>query len=142
MPMLSWTSGSKKLRARRGSSKTNARETSACRIENSHQYPALRSASVNGVGILEIQRSKKPRMSEGPKRSQIAWRRFESSFGGPATTKSIASQMGEDVGVVRGISVPATPSWPRWLPDAPAARALVRATSTDLYMFSVVRRVQ
>ena len=66
----------------------------------------------------------------------------ESSSGGPATTESIASQMSEDVRVVRGIPVPATPSWPRWLPDALADRALVRATSTDLCMYGVVRRAQ
>ena len=66
----------------------------------------------------------------------------ESSSGGLATTKSIASQVSEDVRVVRGIPVPASPSWPRWLPGALADRALVRATSTDLCMYGVVRRVQ
>ena len=67
----------------------------------------------------------------------------ESTSGGPATTKSIASQMSEDdVRVVRGIPVPATPSWPRWLPGALADRALVRAASTDLCMYGVVRRAR
>ena len=66
----------------------------------------------------------------------------ESSSGGPATTESPVSQMAKDVRVVRGIPVPAIPSWPRWLPDALAARALVRATSADLRMYGVVRRAQ
>ena len=66
----------------------------------------------------------------------------ESSSGGPATTESIASQIPEDVRVVRGIPVPATPSWPRWLTDALAARANIRASSTDLCMYGVVRRAK
>ncbi|MDA8358793.1 MAG: hypothetical protein M0Z95_21425 [Actinomycetota bacterium] len=67
----------------------------------------------------------------------------ESSSGGPPTTESIASQGPEAVLIVRGIPVQAhTPSWPRWLPDALAARALVRASSTDLCMYGVVRRAQ
>lgn len=53
----------------------------------------------------------------------------ESGSGGSATTEAIASQMSEDVRVVRGIPVPDTPSWPRWLTDALAARANTRAAA-------------
>ena len=67
----------------------------------------------------------------------------ESSSGGPPTAGSIASHGLEAVSIVRGIPVRAhKPSWPRWLPDALAARALLRATSTDLCMYGVVRRAQ
>jgi hypothetical protein len=72
MPMLSATSASKNERARRGSSSTIVRDTSTWRIDNSHQYPAARSAVVNGVGISEVQRSKNACTSPGPNRSQIA----------------------------------------------------------------------
>ena len=40
MSRLSAISASKNARARRGASKTMVRETSTCRIDSSHQYPA------------------------------------------------------------------------------------------------------
>src|SRR5262249_36525445 len=48
---LSAISASKNDRARCGASKTTVRETSTCRIEHSHQYPASRSVLPNGIGI-------------------------------------------------------------------------------------------
>src|SRR5215208_3502675 len=73
-PTLSATRASKNPRARRGSSKTIVRLTSTWRMDSSHQYPAARSVSVRGVGIWVIQRSKKPWIVAGPRRSQIRCR--------------------------------------------------------------------
>ncbi len=69
---LSVTSASKNDRAWRGASNTRVRETSTCRIDSSHQYPAARSWSVSGSGRILIQRSKNTPMVPGPSRSQIA----------------------------------------------------------------------
>jgi hypothetical protein len=49
-PMLSAISASKKARTRRGTSNTMVRDTSTWRIDSSHQYPAARSAALNGSG--------------------------------------------------------------------------------------------
>ena len=53
---LSAISASKNDRARRGASKTMVRETPACLIEHSHQYPASRSLLPKGMGIQCIHR--------------------------------------------------------------------------------------
>jgi hypothetical protein len=45
------------------------RETSTWRIEMSHQYPAARSASVNGSGNRAHQRSQNTRIVPGPRAS-------------------------------------------------------------------------
>ena len=50
------------------------RETSTWRIDNSHQYPASRSAAVSGSGMRDIHRSKNTVMVPGPSRSQVACR--------------------------------------------------------------------
>ena len=62
--------------------------------------------------------------------------------GGLVTANSIAVQTSEDVKVIRGLPMPATPVWPSWFPGALTARALMRASSTDLYMYGVVRRTR
>ena len=72
MSRLSATSAAKNDRAWRGASNTTVREVSTCRIDSSHQYPAARSAGVNGNGKMLIQRSKNTSMVPGPSRSQIA----------------------------------------------------------------------
>ena len=57
---LSATSASKNARPLRGAGRTPCvRDTSICRIDNSHQYPAARSAGVSGTGSRASQRSKK-----------------------------------------------------------------------------------
>src|SRR5664279_3614456 len=65
------TSASKNARPLRGSSNTIVRDTSTCRIDNSHQYPCSRSAAVNGSGNPGHHRSANAAMSAGPSRSQI-----------------------------------------------------------------------
>ena len=69
---LSAISASKKDRARRGASKTMVRETPACRIEHSCQYPASRSLLPNGIGIRCIHRWANTSMVPGWSRSQIS----------------------------------------------------------------------
>ena len=79
MSRLSTTRASKKFRAWRGASNTMVREVSICRIDSSHQYPAARSAGVNGSGSTDIHRSKNASMSSGPSRSQMVCSRAGSS---------------------------------------------------------------
>ena len=69
---LSAISASKNDRARCGASKTIVRETSTCRIEHSHQYPASRSLLPNGIGIRCIHRWANTSMVPGWSRSQIS----------------------------------------------------------------------
>jgi hypothetical protein len=69
---LSATRVSKNARPLRGWSNTNVRDTSTCRIDNSHQYPWPWSAAVNGNGNRGHHRSANAAMSAGPSRSQIA----------------------------------------------------------------------
>ena len=72
-------SASKNARVCRGASNTRVRETSTCRSDSSHQYPAARSAGVNGTGMTAAHRSKNAWMSPGPSRSQISCRPSGSS---------------------------------------------------------------
>jgi hypothetical protein len=72
MSRLPATSASKKPRAWRGASNTMVRETSTCRIEVSHQYPASWSRVVNGSGSRCSHRWVNTLMVPGPSRSQIA----------------------------------------------------------------------
>ena len=69
--MFSHSSASKNARARTSVLKTRVREVSTCRIDSSHQNPALRSAAVSGSGSLAIHRSNHTCTVPGPKRSQI-----------------------------------------------------------------------
>jgi hypothetical protein len=68
---LSVTSASKNSRPLAGRSKTSVRETSIWRMDRSHQYPAARSAGVNGSGSRAHHRSANTVMVPGPSRSQI-----------------------------------------------------------------------
>src|SRR6266571_2456880 len=76
---LSAMSASKNARACRGASNTRVRDTSTCRSDSSHQYPAARSSAVKGSGSRDIHRSKNAWMSPGPSRSQISCRPSGSS---------------------------------------------------------------
>ena len=69
---LSAISASKKDRARAGASKTMVRETSTCRIEHSHQYPASRSRLPKGIGSRCSHRWANTSMVPGWSRSQMA----------------------------------------------------------------------
>ena len=79
MSRLSTIRASKKARACRGASKTIVWEVSICRIDSSHQYPKVRSYSVNGTGRSSIHRVKKSWICSGPSRSQIACSRSGSA---------------------------------------------------------------
>ena len=69
---LSAISASKNDRTRHGSSKTTVLETSTCRIEHSHQYPASRSWLPKGMGMRCSHRWANTSMVPGCSRSQIA----------------------------------------------------------------------
>ena len=68
---LSAISASKNNRTRHGASKTMVLETSTCRIEHSHQYPASRSLLPKGIGSRCSNRWAKTSMVPGCSRSQI-----------------------------------------------------------------------